>query len=137
MRLTGAQDEHARLVGVVAASASGKGSEALAESRLGASRAYVASREQWLHWIDQGESLEPWADGEWAHVGAYAREREHEGAELARATRALRRELARRRLIWIRRKRILSSRPRTRIRRCPIWNRGTQIGISTRRIAPS
>lgn len=93
MRLTGAQDEHARLVGVVAASASGKGSEALAESRLGASRAYVASREQWLHWIDQGESLEPWADGEWAHVGAYAREREHEGAELARATRALRREL--------------------------------------------
>jgi diguanylate cyclase (GGDEF)-like protein len=93
MRLRGAQDEHGRLVGVVATSASGKGSQALAESLLGASRTYVASREQWLHWIDQGESLEPWADGEWAHVGAGARERERQGAELARATRALRREL--------------------------------------------
>jgi diguanylate cyclase (GGDEF)-like protein len=25
----------------------------------------VASREEWLHWIDEGASLAPWADGEW------------------------------------------------------------------------
>jgi diguanylate cyclase (GGDEF)-like protein len=85
MRLTGAQDEHARLFGV-GTPPSGRDSEALAESRLGASRAYVASREQWLHWIDEGESLEPWADGEWAQVGNAAREYEGHGAELARAT---------------------------------------------------
>lgn len=36
------------------------------------SRAEVAAREQWLHWIDEGESLEPWADGEWAPDGGYA-----------------------------------------------------------------
>jgi diguanylate cyclase (GGDEF)-like protein len=26
----------------------------------------VAAREEWLHWIDEGVSLAPWADGEWA-----------------------------------------------------------------------
>jgi hypothetical protein len=38
----------------------------LAQARLSAGRAYVAAREEWLHWIDEGESLAPWADGEWA-----------------------------------------------------------------------
>jgi anti-sigma regulatory factor (Ser/Thr protein kinase) len=37
-----------------------------AQERLSAGRAGVASRAQWLHWIDEAESLEPWADGEWA-----------------------------------------------------------------------
>jgi anti-sigma regulatory factor (Ser/Thr protein kinase) len=37
-----------------------------AQERLSAGRASVASRDQWLHWIDEAESLEPWADGEWA-----------------------------------------------------------------------
>ena len=37
-----------------------------AKERLSAGRAGVASRDQWLHWIDEAESLEPWADGEWA-----------------------------------------------------------------------
>jgi hypothetical protein len=32
---------------------------------LSESRAKVASREQWLHWVEERESLEPWADGEW------------------------------------------------------------------------
>jgi diguanylate cyclase (GGDEF)-like protein len=91
-RLAGARDEQARLLGVHVTTA-GKRSDALAESCLGASRAYVASREQWLHWIDEGESLEPWADGEWAQAGSAARERESQGAELARATHALQREL--------------------------------------------
>jgi diguanylate cyclase (GGDEF)-like protein len=92
MRLARAQDEHARLV-VIGTPASGNDSKARAESRLGAARACVASREQWLHWIDEGESLEPWADGEWAQIGTGAREHESQGADLARATHALRREL--------------------------------------------
>jgi hypothetical protein len=33
---------------------------------LSEARAYVASREQWLHWIEEGESLAPWADGVWS-----------------------------------------------------------------------
>ncbi|HEX2104519.1 MAG TPA: ATP-binding protein, partial [Solirubrobacteraceae bacterium] len=40
--------------------------QACAEERLSAGRAGVAAREQWLHWIDEAESREPWADGEWA-----------------------------------------------------------------------
>jgi anti-sigma regulatory factor (Ser/Thr protein kinase) len=39
-----------------------------AKERLSAGRAGVAARDQWLHWIDEGESLEPWADGDWAPV---------------------------------------------------------------------
>ena len=38
-------------------------------SDTGANRAEVAAREQWLHWVDEGESQEPWADGEWAPNG--------------------------------------------------------------------
>ncbi len=41
-----------------------------AQERLSAGRAHVASRDQWLHWIDRAESLEPWADGEWAPAPA-------------------------------------------------------------------
>ena len=36
------------------------------------SRAEVAAREQWLHWLDEGESQEPWADGEWGPNGGEA-----------------------------------------------------------------
>ena len=64
-RLAGARDEQSRLDGLYAAAAGTPG-EPLARERLSAGRAYVASREQWLHWVDEGESLAPWADGEWA-----------------------------------------------------------------------
>jgi hypothetical protein len=64
-RLTGARAEQTRLAAVYAAAA-GTPAEPLAQERLSAGRAYVASREQWLHWVDEGESLAPWADGVWA-----------------------------------------------------------------------
>jgi diguanylate cyclase (GGDEF)-like protein len=37
-----------------------------AEVPLCEARARVAAREEWLHWINEGVSLAPWADGEWA-----------------------------------------------------------------------
>jgi hypothetical protein len=64
-RLAGARDEQNRL-GVLFDAAVGTAAEPLAEERLSAGRAYVAARKEWLHWIDEGESLAPWADGEWA-----------------------------------------------------------------------
>jgi serine/threonine-protein kinase RsbW len=36
-----------------------------AAERLSAARAEVASRETWLHWIEQTATPEPWADGDW------------------------------------------------------------------------
>jgi diguanylate cyclase (GGDEF)-like protein len=53
-RLAEARKELARLDAVDAA-----------DGRIAAARADVASREEWLHWLDAGESLAPWADGEW------------------------------------------------------------------------
>jgi hypothetical protein len=64
VRLAGARDEERRL-GTVRADAIGTGAQERAEERLSAGHADVAAREQWLHWIDEGESLAPWADGEW------------------------------------------------------------------------
>ncbi len=64
-RLAGARHEESRLVGLVAATA-GTAAAPPAENRLSAAHADVAARQQWLHWIDNGESLAPWADGEWA-----------------------------------------------------------------------
>jgi hypothetical protein len=63
-RLVGARKERRRLKGLYEA-AVGSRAEPLAWERLGAARAHVASREEWLHWIEGGESLAPWADGEW------------------------------------------------------------------------
>ena len=56
-RLATARDEERRLTVL---------SGPLAQERLSAAHASVAAREQWLHWIDEGESLAPWADGVWA-----------------------------------------------------------------------
>ena len=61
-RLDEAQSRQHRLVDRLAPTRE----QAWAQERLSAGRASVASREQWLHWIDMAESLEPWADGEWA-----------------------------------------------------------------------
>jgi hypothetical protein len=47
----------------------GTGAQTLALERLSAGRANVAARQEWLHWIDEGESLAPWADGDWAPNG--------------------------------------------------------------------
>jgi hypothetical protein len=63
-RLARARDEEARL-GDLCTAAAGTRRGPLAQFRLSESRAYVASREQWLHWIEARESLAPWADGEW------------------------------------------------------------------------
>jgi hypothetical protein len=64
-RLAGARDEQSRL-GTRFKAAVGTTAEPLAQERLSAARAYVAARKEWLHWIDEGQSLAPWADGEWA-----------------------------------------------------------------------
>jgi hypothetical protein len=63
-RLANARNEEVRLGGLSAAAA-GTRTGPLAQRRLSEARAYVASRAQWLHWIEEGESLAPWADGEW------------------------------------------------------------------------
>jgi hypothetical protein len=64
-RLSGARDERNRLRSLSAAAA-GTRAEPLAQRQLSAARAEVASRAQWLHWIDEGQSLAPWEDGVWA-----------------------------------------------------------------------
>lgn len=61
-RLDRAQARQRRLVDRLAPTRA----QACAQERLSAGRAGVASRDQWLHWIDEAASLEPWADGEWA-----------------------------------------------------------------------
>jgi hypothetical protein len=71
-RLDTARAEATRLDALCNAAA-GTRAEPLAQHRLSAGHADVASREQWLHWIEEGASLEPWADGEWGQ--ATARER--------------------------------------------------------------
>jgi hypothetical protein len=63
-RLASAREEEARL-GDLFAWAAGTRTGPVAEYRLSEGRASVASREQWLHWIEERESLAPWADGEW------------------------------------------------------------------------
>jgi hypothetical protein len=57
--------EHTSAVRLLAV-ARGAQSRMDALERLSAGRADVAAREGWLHWVDEGESLAPWADGEWA-----------------------------------------------------------------------
>lgn len=64
-RLGRARDEHGRL-GVLHAAAVGTPEETSAQERLSAAHAVVASREEWLHWVDEGEAIAPWADGEWS-----------------------------------------------------------------------
>jgi hypothetical protein len=64
-RLAGARNEERRLDAACTAAA-GTGAEPLAQERLSAGHAGVAALEQWLHWVDEGESIAPWADGEWA-----------------------------------------------------------------------
>ena len=72
-RLASARDEEARL-GDLFAPAAGTRTGPVAEYRLSEGRANVASREQWLHWIEKRESLAPWADGEWGpRLGARPR----------------------------------------------------------------
>jgi hypothetical protein len=61
-RLDRARQRQGRLVERLAATRR----ETCAQERLSAGRASVAAREQWYHWIRSAESLEPWADGEWA-----------------------------------------------------------------------
>jgi hypothetical protein len=64
-RLAGARDEERRLDSACV-TAAGTRAEALAQERLSAGHADVAALEQWLHWVDEGESIAPWADGDWA-----------------------------------------------------------------------
>src|SRR5688572_12223688 len=71
-RLTGARHEESRL-GDLHAAATGTSEETPAQERLSAAHAVVASREEWLHWVDEGESIAPWADGEWSPDGRTSR----------------------------------------------------------------
>jgi hypothetical protein len=70
-RLGNARDLQTRL-GEHCAAVAGTRAEPLAQERLSAGRADVASREAWLHWVEEGESIEPWADGEWAPTNPVA-----------------------------------------------------------------
>ena len=63
-RLGNAREDEARL-GDLCARAAGTRTGPLPRFRSSESRAKVALREQWLHWLEERESLEPWADGEW------------------------------------------------------------------------
>jgi hypothetical protein len=36
------------------------------ERRVGEAAAELATRQEWLHWMDHGTSIQPQADGEWA-----------------------------------------------------------------------
>jgi hypothetical protein len=77
-RLDGARETQRRL-----AQQLGSGDERTdAQERLSAGRAAVAAREEWLHWIEHAESLDPRADGEWAprKVVAAPRDRGSAGA---------------------------------------------------------
>jgi diguanylate cyclase (GGDEF)-like protein len=64
-RLARAREEASRLDGLFLAAVGAQAQEVAGDS-LGEARACVASRKEWLHWIDEGTSLAPWADGEWA-----------------------------------------------------------------------
>jgi serine/threonine-protein kinase RsbW len=68
-RLAGARQEQARLSHLHAAAVGTRG-ETPARERLSAAHAVVVSREEWLHWVDEGESIAPWADGEWSPHGS-------------------------------------------------------------------
>ena len=65
LRLGRSRAEESRL-GRVFAAAIGVQAQEAAEDSLCEARAAVAAREEWLHWLDEGASLAPWADGEWA-----------------------------------------------------------------------
>jgi hypothetical protein len=94
-RLGIARDEEDRL-GEVLSAAVGDSARVLAESRLSAGHAAVAAREEWLSWVDLGESLEPWADGEWAPGLRAAAARDHRMIEdrIERGEKNLRRAVA-------------------------------------------
>jgi hypothetical protein len=64
-RLGIARDEEGRLAELLTAAVDDR-ARRVAEVRLSAAHADVAAREEWLSWVDLGESLEPWADGDWA-----------------------------------------------------------------------
>ena len=83
LRLAEAQDEERRLDGQLAA-AVGSEAQGVADAALGEARADVASRREWLHWIDEGASLAPWADGEWASEGPAPRLPGHEESSAPR-----------------------------------------------------
>jgi hypothetical protein len=83
-RLTLAQDEEARLAVGLACSL-GTRAEPLARDRLSAAHADVTARQEWLHWVDEGESLAPWADGDWAQKGTEARATDRAELALAQA----------------------------------------------------
>lgn len=65
LQLARGRAEEIRL-GRVFEAAVGVQAQEAAEVSLCEARACVAAREEWLHWIDKGVSLAPWADGEWA-----------------------------------------------------------------------
>jgi hypothetical protein len=64
--LSRAEDRHA--------DARGTPAEASMLERVGEATAELATREQWLHWIQHGTTIRPAADGEWG-VAPQARAR--------------------------------------------------------------
>jgi hypothetical protein len=72
------------------AGARGTPAEALTRHRVGEATTELATREQWLHWIEHGTTIRPAADGEWgfapeAEDSAEGRSAEPRTARLERA----------------------------------------------------
>ena len=88
VRRLGAARAEATRLDALSEAAAGTRAGPQAQRRLSAGRADVAAREQWLHWVEEGESIAPWADGEWgpsAPAGSRARSASGSRAEPARA----------------------------------------------------
>jgi hypothetical protein len=73
------------------AGARGTPAEASMLQRVGEAAAELATREQWLHWIEHGTTIRPAADGEWG----FAPEAEAAATRHSAAPRASRAERAR------------------------------------------
>jgi diguanylate cyclase (GGDEF)-like protein len=88
LQLARGREEEGRL-GRVFAAAVGVQAQEAAEVSLCEARACVAAREEWLHWIDEGESIAPWADGEWAteHAAGQRLQQRDTGHEILRGSR--------------------------------------------------
>src|SRR3954447_15528108 len=95
-RLARAREEEARL-GDFCTAAAGTRAGPLAQHRLSEGRAQVASREQWLHWIEERESLAPGADGEWG-PRSYTPAGVHQAGRVSRELRSIHDRAARSRV---------------------------------------
>jgi hypothetical protein len=63
--------------------ARGLPAEASALHRIGEATAEVATRKEWLYWIEHGTTIRPEADGEWGRVTGAGDAKEHSSDQQA------------------------------------------------------